>query len=158
VFAGGEAIAVHLPRVRLATMVLVALGLAMLALGIWVEDRPAVAAPLVVLGALIVVAAVIFEGWADSIEELSVGQSGLTMKRQIPTTEDLTQAGLPEEAAREIQEWMETLWAVLPRAIDERVKDAMLRQARDEGNYRAALRKVAEHEARQRHGEEQDPD
>lgn len=47
--------AVHLPRVGLSTVVLVILGLAMLALGIWVEDRPAVAAPLVVLGAVIVV-------------------------------------------------------------------------------------------------------
>jgi hypothetical protein len=40
----------------MSTVVLVALGLAMLAVGIWVEDRAAVAAPLVIIGALAVVA------------------------------------------------------------------------------------------------------
>lgn len=65
----------RLPQVRPATMVLVVLGLAMLALGVWVEDRPAVAAPLVILGALIVVVGVIFESWAD-IEEMSWARRG----------------------------------------------------------------------------------
>jgi hypothetical protein len=127
--------AVRLPRVRPATMLLVALGLAMLGIRLWVEDRPVVAAPLVVLGAVIVVAAAIFEAWADSIQEMSVGQSGVTLKRQIPTAEELAKAGLPEEAAREIQEWMEALWAVLPKVIDEHVRKTLKENAEPRGAW-----------------------
>jgi hypothetical protein len=72
---------------------LAALALAMLVLGIAVEDRAAVAAPLVILGALIVVAAVLFEGWADTIHEVSLSQSGVTLKRQLPSAEELAEAG-----------------------------------------------------------------
>ena len=57
--------------VRMSTVVLVALGLAMLAVGIWVEDRSAVAAPLVIIGALAVVAGVIFGEWPTSSRCLS---------------------------------------------------------------------------------------
>lgn len=97
--------AVRFPRVRFSTVVLVALGLAMLALGVWVEDRPAVAAPPVILGALIVVAGVVFEGWADTIQEMSLGQSGVTLKRQIPTAEELTQAGPSKPLRRSRSGW-----------------------------------------------------
>jgi hypothetical protein len=138
-------------------MVLVVLGLAMLAVGVWVEDRAAVAAPLVALGAVIVVGAVIFERWADTIQEMSLGQSGLTLKRQIPSAEELAQAGLPESAAQEIQEWMEALVAVLPTIIDERVL-TQLKHARNQANLRAARRVVAADQARQQREQEPGPD
>jgi len=109
-------------------LALILLGLAMLALGIWVEDRAAVAAPLVIIGALIVVAGVIFEAWAD-IAEMSVSQGGLTFKRR-PSVEQLTEAGLPPKVAEEIQAWMDGILDALPEAIDRRVRKALADQAR----------------------------
>ncbi len=125
--APGERCRVQLP-IRSSTLLLVALGLAMLAVGVWVEDREAVAVPLVVIGALVVIAAVIVETWQD-IEEMSVTQSGVIFKRRPPpSAEQLTQAGLPEQAAEEIQKWMDALLEVLPGAIDERVNVAIARR------------------------------
>lgn len=86
-----------------------------------------------------------------------MGQAGLTLKRKMPSAEELAEAGLPLKVAQEIQDWMELLEAVRPDMIDERMTRALKQQARNERNYRAALRKVAEHEAGQRHGEEQGP-
>jgi hypothetical protein len=59
----------------MSTVVLVALGLAMLAVGIWVEDRAAVAAPLVIIGALAVVAGVISGEWPTSSRCLSASRA-----------------------------------------------------------------------------------
>src|SRR4051794_33012435 len=105
-------------RLLPSTIALAALGLGMLAVGVWVEHRAAVAAPLVVLGALVVVAGVVLQGWAETIEELSVSQAGLTLKRQLPTPSDLTDAGLSPEAAREVFQWMTDFTDALPGVID----------------------------------------
>jgi hypothetical protein len=99
---------VRLP-VRVSTIVLLGLGLAMLAVGVWVEDRAAVAAPLVIIGALVVVAGVIFEAWAD-LEELSISQAGVTLRRRPPpSAEELAEAGLPPEVAKRMSEWFDSL-------------------------------------------------
>lgn len=103
-------------RLRLGAFALIVLGLAMLGIGVWVEDRDAVAAPLVILGALLVVAGVIFEGWRD-VEELGVSAQGVTFRRRPPSAEQLTQAGLPEPVAKQIEayldEWTEDLLSVI---------------------------------------------
>jgi hypothetical protein len=125
--------------VRPSTIVLVAFGFIVLVLGIWIEDRSAVAAPLVVLGTLIVVAAILFQGWAETISEVSVSQSGLTFKRQLPSTEDLTEAGLPPEAAHEIEQWMTALTEALPAAIDARVRKVLDERAAGDRRRRELL-------------------
>jgi hypothetical protein len=102
---------------------LVVLGVLMLVLGIAVEERPAVAAPLVVLGPLIAMVGILFEGWSDSVAEMSLGQSGLTLKRQLPTSEDLTKAGVPPEAARELGEALNAFAEQLPAVIDARIRE-----------------------------------
>jgi hypothetical protein len=109
---------------RPGAVLLGVLGIAMLAVGVWVEDRDAVAVPLVILGAFVVVASVVIERWAD-IEEMSVSQSGLTFKRRAPTVEELTEGGVPEEVAKQLFEWMDDLLTVLPKAIDARVDRAL---------------------------------
>src|SRR5215216_7145712 len=106
--------------VRMSTVVLVALGLAMLAVGIWVEDRAAVAAPLVIIGALAVVARGDLRRVAD-IEQMPLGQSGFSVTRCPPAAEQLTEAGLSPEVAQEMQEWMDALIDAVPGLVDKRV-------------------------------------
>lgn len=125
--------------VRPSSLVLIVLGLTMLALGIWVEDRAAVAAPLVIIGALVVVAGVVVETWAD-LEEMSLSQAGIVLKRRAPTAEQLTEAGLPPAVAEEIKAWIDSLLEVLPRIIDTRVD----KKLKDRRNYEAALRRITE--------------
>jgi len=140
-------------------VVLVALGLAMLALGIWVEDRPAVAAPLVILGALIVVVALIWEEWADSILELSLSTqvASATVKRQVPTAEELAKAGLPEEAAEEIWRFLEAITEWVPAVIDQRVRKVLAERAAIGSGRRALYRRFVEQQ-RQQGDEQQGPD
>ena len=61
---------VRLP-LRFNTLILLALGVALLVIGIWVEEREAVAAPLVIIGALVALIAIVYETWAD-VAEMSV--------------------------------------------------------------------------------------
>jgi hypothetical protein len=112
--------------VRPSTLVLVGLGLALLAVGVWVEDRAAVAAPLVIIGALVVVVGVVFEAWAD-IEEMSVSQAGLTFKRRAPSAEQLTEGGLPSQVADALEQWLEDVTRLLPAEVDKRVSKALAR-------------------------------
>jgi hypothetical protein len=83
--------------IRPSTLVLVVLGLGMLVLGVWVEDRAAVAAPLVIIGALVVVAGVVVETWAD-IEEMSLGQAGIVLMKKLKDRRNY------EEALRRLSE------------------------------------------------------
>jgi hypothetical protein len=131
----------------MSTVMLVALGLAMLAVGIWVEDRAAVAAPLVIIGALAVVAGVIFGEWAD-IEQMSLGQSGFSVTRRPPTAEQLTEAGLPPEVAQEMQEWMDALIDALPGLVDKRVSRMLAERERGARELDRLARQVAEQQIR----------
>ena len=143
--------------VRPGALALIALGLAMLALGIWVEDRAAVAAPLAILGALVVVAGVIFDAWAD-IEEMSVSQSGVTFRRRMPSVEDLTEGGLPEQVAQDIASWMDALTEALPGAIDRRVQKAFKDRAESKRILSGAMRELVERRVQQqREAESSDP-
>jgi hypothetical protein len=116
-------------RLLLRAISLVALGLVMLAVGIWVEDRAAVAAPLVIIGALIVVAVTIADAWTD-VEEFAVGpQEGLRIKRRLPSPEQLTEAGIDARVAEQIttalQDWTDDLLEVTGKEIDRRVRLAL---------------------------------
>jgi hypothetical protein len=136
--------------IRPTTAALVVLGLALLALGIWVEDRAAVAAPLVVLGALIVVAGILVQSWMETVHEMSLGREGLTLKRQLPSAEELTEAGLPPEVAAEIERWMTTLAEALPQVIDSHVNRVLEKRRERDRMTRLAAERFVDFQRRQR--------
>lgn len=99
----------------------------------------------------------IFEGWADTLQELSVGQAGLRLKRQVPTAEELTEAGLPEKAAQEVQEWMDALMGALPGVIDQRVRKILKDNGEGAKRLDEMLSELAENRVRQQREREQGP-
>jgi hypothetical protein len=140
-------------RVRWASLLLTALGLAMLALGVFVEDSDVAAAALVSLGPLIVVLGALLELFEKRIVKLVLARLSIELVPP-PSANELERAGVPEGVAEALEQWLDDVTRLLPVTIEQQVRETLDARERRRRMYDDFVRRNPPPE----HGQVAEPD